>query len=528
MNPINKAMKNKIVKPRTTKISIAISTLVLTIQIGYGQTITGTGSSPYVPKFSSASSIGNSQIIDNGTSVMIGGTTPLSGEYFGVRGNTNGFFLSRFYNASDGASAYSSIGATVGTSTTLSMSMTMCSSAYGASGMYGANIGILGCNGTGGMNLGTSANSQLSFWTNNTKRISITNAGLVGIGTASPAYPLDVVGSVNSTSVFRSVGTGANNTVVGWNGYNNILQSAGSQLLINYAGQDVAMCTGGSGVVSTGKNFEIGYPTRNVNVALNVRTDGTTATAMNLQNSAGTQLINVANDGTTLINSTASNVVTNTPLTISSLGGYSMKFYANGYGDMASNVSFRPHFGAGSNYDYSIYEGTTITGSDILRFKIAGGTGNVGIGTASPQSTLHVEGNTLINSSSSTLSPLVIKGTTTFSGDNRLLEVKVNGDTYARAIYVQTTAFPDYVFEKNYQLMNLPEVEKYIEANKHLPNVPSAPEVVSGGQNVGKIQVAQMEKIEELYLYVIEMNKKMQKLEEENGLLKKQMSQLTK
>ena len=66
----------------------------------------------------------------------------------------------------------------------------------------------------------------------------------------------------------------------------------------------------------------------------------------------------------------------------------------------------------------------------------------------------------------------------------------------------------DYVFAKDYKLTSLEEVEKHILENKHLPNVPSAKEVVKNGINVAEMDAKLLEKIEELTLYLIEQNKK--------------------
>ena len=68
--------------------------------------------------------------------------------------------------------------------------------------------------------------------------------------------------------------------------------------------------------------------------------------------------------------------------------------------------------------------------------------------------------------------------------------------------------------------MPLAEVEKYISANKHLPNVPSATEVAEKGQGLGQLQIKQMEKIEEAFLYIIELKKEVDALKLENKELK--------
>ncbi|MDT8411425.1 MAG: hypothetical protein RQ875_03100 [Vicingaceae bacterium] len=80
--------------------------------------------------------------------------------------------------------------------------------------------------------------------------------------------------------------------------------------------------------------------------------------------------------------------------------------------------------------------------------------------------------------------------------------------------------FPDYVFDNSYKLMSLVELEKYITKNKHLPNIPTAKQIKEKGMSVGEMQVKQMEKIEELTLYVIELSKQIELLKIENERLK--------
>lgn len=71
----------------------------------------------------------------------------------------------------------------------------------------------------------------------------------------------------------------------------------------------------------------------------------------------------------------------------------------------------------------------------------------------------------------------------------------------------------DYVFNKDYNLKPLSEVEKYINENGHLPNVPSAAQVKEEGINIGDMARIQQEKIEELTLYIIAQNKRIEALE---------------
>jgi hypothetical protein len=83
-----------------------------------------------------------------------------------------------------------------------------------------------------------------------------------------------------------------------------------------------------------------------------------------------------------------------------------------------------------------------------------------------------------------------------------------------------TTDWADYVFNEDYKLMPLNDVESYIKKNGHLPNIPSAKEIEQEGIEIGNITKLQQEKIEELTLHLIEQNKKLDKQEKEISELK--------
>ncbi|HPN71726.1 MAG TPA: hypothetical protein PLZ32_19505, partial [Saprospiraceae bacterium] len=74
--------------------------------------------------------------------------------------------------------------------------------------------------------------------------------------------------------------------------------------------------------------------------------------------------------------------------------------------------------------------------------------------------------------------------------------------------------WPDYVFAPNYNLRPLDEVKLYIQKNEHLPGIPSATEMQENGQELGSMQVIMMEKIEELTLYIIQLQEEINKLKE--------------
>ncbi|SIQ89548.1 hypothetical protein SAMN05880574_13117 [Chryseobacterium sp. RU37D] len=130
-------------------------------------------------------------------------------------------------------------------------------------------------------------------------------------------------------------------------------------------------------------------------------------------------------------------------------------------------------------------------------FTIKGNNGNLGIGTNDPQYKLDV-----IGKSSFT--------------DN----MKVAGKIEAKEIKVTTTPTADFVFEKDYNLPKLEDVEKHIKEKKHLPEIASARDMEKEGVNIGEFQIKLLQKIEELTLYSIEQNKQINQL-------KKQVQELT-
>lgn len=88
-------------------------------------------------------------------------------------------------------------------------------------------------------------------------------------------------------------------------------------------------------------------------------------------------------------------------------------------------------------------------------------------------------------------------------------------------VAIENTAdWSDYVFDPNYQLMPLNELKTFINQNCHLPNVPSANEVVNNGIDLAKMDAVLLEKIEELYLYVIELKEENIQLINDIAILK--------
>jgi len=91
----------------------------------------------------------------------------------------------------------------------------------------------------------------------------------------------------------------------------------------------------------------------------------------------------------------------------------------------------------------------------------------------------------------------------------------VNGTIHAKEVKVDLTgSLADYVFNSNYTLMPLCKVEQYVKTNSRLPELPSAEEVKRNGLSLGEMQNKLLQKIEELTLYVIGQQKKIDELEQ--------------
>jgi hypothetical protein len=131
-------------------------------------------------------------------------------------------------------------------------------------------------------------------------------------------------------------------------------------------------------------------------------------------------------------------------------------------------------YGPGSNNQIQFYTGGR---TDSYKRMVLDNNGNLGIGTATPDAKLTVKG--VIHSQ----------------------EVKID---------LSGAVAPDYVFEKDYPLPSLEQIKSYIDQHKHLPEVPSAKEMEANGVNLGEMNMLLLKKVEELTLYAIEANKKIE------------------
>jgi hypothetical protein len=394
-------------------------------------------------------------------------------------------------------------------------------SGYGVAGQAGSN-GISGWFGTNAMSTRTptlvtqAGPSQtgdlfqaLSF--SNTSLFKIQVGGNVGIGTASPAYTLDVQGGqVNSAGGYCINGT---NCITAW--------PTGS----GGGGGTVTSVTAGAGLtggtITTSGTVALDPSSANAWTGAQTFGAGASFPGNGVWTASGNVGIGTTNPQTPLhVSSSSANDYTVVPVGTLESNGFTVLYnnaYTNtgfvgpiwrtqrarGTGAAPAVVSSGDALGRWSSTGFdgsSFQEGALIsmnvgsrtsgmpgniqfwttpdTSTDLAFRMIIDQNGNVGIGTSSPQHALHVA-----------------------------------GTIGAEEVIVSATG-ADYVFQPDYRLSPLTEVASYIEQNHHLPGIPSAQEVQAQGVNLGDMQTKLLAKIEELTLHMIDLEQQNRELKD--------------
>lgn len=105
-------------------------------------------------------------------------------------------------------------------------------------------------------------------------------------------------------------------------------------------------------------------------------------------------------------------------------------------------------------------------------------------------------------------------------------KLSVNGKIRSKEIKVEVGNWPDYVFAEEYDLPSLKEIERQIKEHGHLPGIASAAEVKADGIDLGEMNAKLLKKIEELTLYLIDVNRKVDLVTLENAVLIQQLKKI--
>jgi len=146
-------------------------------------------------------------------------------------------------------------------------------------------------------------------------------------------------------------------------------------------------------------------------------------------------------------------------------------------------------------------------------------------GAQSPAISTNTDGSVTIfntgnNSQIVTISP---SGNVGIGKANPTDKLEVNGQIHAKSVKVDLQEWADFVFEEEYDLIRLPEIETYIKTHGHLPEIPSEVQVLAEGIDLGKMNRLLLQKVEELTLHLIAKEKEITTLQKQSIAIDKRL-----
>jgi hypothetical protein len=351
-----------------------------------------------------------------------------------------------------------------------------------------------------GTNVGSNDMGKLQLETKSSPRLTIEPDGNIGIGTIAPNYKLDVRGDIYTEGNLR-IEDGylrINNTTNTKNWQLSNSASLGGRLLFLQQGLERVVFQN-DGNVGIGGDLPLtnnGFP----NTKLHIETGQDAG----LTSSNNGYLMLGPGSGTNIV------IDNNEIVARNGFTGTSTLYLQNNGGQLSVGAPTTINTDAealkinGTNPYVAFYEGNvfkSLLGQIGGNLRLDAGSGNIAMVGQNIRLTPNVAGQVSIGVSVAAASGYKL----TVDGKVLCEEVKVK---------LRSSGWPDYVFDKKYKLPLLIEVEKFIQQNKHLPNIPSAAEVEKNGIEVGDMQKRMMEKIEELTLYIIDLKKEIDLLKE--------------
>ncbi len=322
---------------------------------------------------------------------------------------------------------------------------------------------------------------NIQSWGHSNQTYFTINAGNVGIGTVTPASILHLKGNASILTIQSMAAE----------------QYAGVNLL-NTAGVGLALNTYGSSYAGGGSSL---YARAN-GASLHTNDAASSGLAIAARNTTGyitfhsggdLERMRISANGNVGIGTSAPDgLQVNAALSQEgSLGVDNIRF-----GILGNTARIILDDGGATPFEMDNVAGRfRIYNPGVERFTITS-SGNVGIGTTSPDQKLTVKGVIHAN------------------------EVRVD-------LNYPIEQGPDYVFNTDYNLLPLSEVESYIKANKHLPEVPSAKQMEEQGLNLKEMNLLLLKKVEELTLHLIELEKEKNKVQNQNDVLSTQFDKLS-
>jgi trimeric autotransporter adhesin len=374
----------------------------------------------------------------------------------------------------------------------------------GAGGGGDPNFKTLNANLTfGGISAGAFLSSNSTSASNATGHTLLgTNAGAaIGTNPTIVTYGNTMVGAAagNSTTnggnnCFVGISSGVYNSIGSFNNY--IGSAAGANNRTGDYNVMVGASAGYDGVGTTPKNSSYG-------IFIGSFTGAQTTSNFNIAIGHAAASYNISGASTIAI------------------GGYSNGHSAATNNSNCTFIGTQSGTWTGTNHAAPTTVANNLTNATAIGYQaqvtvsnalVLGGQGanavNVGIGVTNPTNPLEIKG--ILNFRTAMNSPsLKINEKDVFGIDeNEKLWV-----SNFKIKYTNENQWSDKVFEKGYKMLSINELEDFVNQNKHLPNIPSATEVVRNGVDNSEITSKLLEKIEEMSLYIIQLEKRIDQIE---------------
>ncbi|SHI32460.1 hypothetical protein [Aquimarina spongiae] len=336
------------------------------------------------------------------------------------------------------------------------------------------------------MGLGADLSSFNINVENGTDKI-LFNGGNVGIGTTNPEHHLQLTSSNNPTLAIGKLNTNTQgkSSLIFFAGNGTTANGFTMQYNKTNSTDRLSFVDGGNReALSIENGGDIGIGTTTPDSKLSVKSGGQSINFLTGTNSSGYVLnIGVNDDGVNIANN-------------SKIRGFNLKNSDQTINFLTGTNTSRYNLNIGVNDDgINIENNSSVRGfnfkngnGDLMRITHSG---NIGIGTITPDSKL-----------------------------------SVNGVVHAKEVKIDLVGWPDYVFENTYQLLTLEQVETHIKEKGHLQNIPSAQEVEENGIELGEMNKKLLEKIEELTLYTIAQEKQIQEQNKKNQELEDRLKKI--
>ncbi|MBQ3544580.1 MAG: hypothetical protein IJA34_06300, partial [Lachnospiraceae bacterium] len=311
--------------------------------------------------------------------------------------------------------------------------------------------------------------SSSAVMTNN-----IAKSIMLGAGSSSPSITIRQTSS-QDLPAFVGVGTTSPQQQMHING-NTLISGSGKALLF---ATSASTTDGNFGIKYTGSGLNFYIP-NNTNYLMYIRNNG----YVGIGTSSPTEKLEVSGNAKAT-NITATSSVQSSTLTVT------------------GNVVFSALSGSSSKV-LTIGSNGTLSSADMSEM-------NDGMGDHIATMNLNLNGKKIVGATNGTNGIFVAQNGNVRIGAGTASPTKtleVNGTIRSKEVLVEVANWSDFVFDKDYDLRTLKEVESYIKENGHLPDVPSAEEVKTNGVEVGEMNAILLQKIEELTLYIIELEKK--------------------